>query len=134
MKRLHDWQLRLREFAREKQATPFEWGKNDCCLFAADAVLAITGEDVAADMRGSYDSALGAARQLEAMGGVGVIATARLGPSVSPRLARIGDVVLLSIDGAESLGLCNGTSVLGPSEAGTRAYGMDVAVAAWRVG
>lgn len=41
---------------------PFRWGRNDCCLFAADWIVLLHGVDPAARLRGRYQSALSAAR------------------------------------------------------------------------
>jgi hypothetical protein len=134
MSRLHDWQLRYAAFARERAAMPFAWGANDCCLFAADAVLALTGTDPAEQLRGTYSAALGAARVLEEHGGVAALATAALGPTLPPALAGVGDVVLIETGGREALAICNGTSVIGAGERGTVSYGIGAAKSAWRVG
>lgn len=112
---------------------PFAWGVNDCCLFAADAVLALTGKDVAADVRGSYSDALGAARIIDARGGLSAIATAALGASVLPVFAAVGDVVLLLNEGREMLAICNGTSAVAPGPDGMAVTGMDSAIAVWKV-
>lgn len=34
-----------------RRSVPFAWGSNDCRLFAADAVQAMTGVDHAAELR-----------------------------------------------------------------------------------
>ena len=133
MKRLHDWQLRLAEFAAARRALPFAWGANDCCLFAADAALSMTGHDPAAGLRG-YATALQAARVLRAHGGVQGLADARLGERVGPLMARVGDVVLVQMGNHDALGVCNGTSLIGPGPAGIVAIGMGHAKAAWRIG
>lgn len=112
---------------------PFAWGVNDCCLFAADAVIALTGDDVAADVRGTYSDALGAGRLIEARGGLAAIATAALGAPVLPVFAAVGDVVLLLNEGRELLVICNGTSAVGPGVAGMMALGMEAAIAAWKL-
>lgn len=133
MKRLHDWQLRLADFARERRALPFAWGANDCCLFAADAVVAITGEDPAEGLRGCT-TAMRAARVLRAHGGVQGLADARLGDRVGPLMARVGDVVLVQIGNQAALGVCNGASLIGPGPGGIVGIGMGHAKAAWRIG
>ena len=49
------WATReLPEFIASRQAKPFAWGSNDCCLIAADEIQAITGTDIAGDFRGKY--------------------------------------------------------------------------------
>jgi hypothetical protein len=59
LERRKDWPQRLDAFIAGRRNEPFAWGVNDCALFAADAVLAITGTDLAAAHRG-YNSAAGA--------------------------------------------------------------------------
>lgn len=127
-----DWQLRLAEFVEARASMPFEWGKNDCCLFAADAVQAMTGEDPAATLRG-YTSALAAHRLIDDAGGLGQLVSRFLGAPVSPLMAGVGDVVLLENEGRDLLGICNGTSAIGAGEHGMAVLGMDVARAAWKV-
>jgi hypothetical protein len=38
-------------------SAPFKYGAHDCSLFAADAILAISGVDVATEYRGLYSTA-----------------------------------------------------------------------------
>jgi hypothetical protein len=65
MTRFDDWPERLEKFlAQSKDKASLEWGSFDCCLFSCDAVLAITGVDLAADFRGEYSSEMGAAKLL----------------------------------------------------------------------
>jgi len=42
------------DFLLARETMEFAWGTNDCALFAADAVEAITGVDIAEDFRGKY--------------------------------------------------------------------------------
>ncbi|NWO06875.1 MAG: hypothetical protein HLX50_14620 [Alteromonadaceae bacterium] len=81
MKRLNDWPTQLANFLLEKQKQPFEWGSNDCCLFAADAILAMGGRDVAKDVRGRYKTAIGAHRIMKKLGSGSLVEllTQRLG-------------------------------------------------------
>ena len=81
MKKAIDWPTRLAEFLLEKRHEPFKWGVNDCCLFAADAIMAMGGDDVAHDVRGRYKSAIGARRIMKGLGAQDLIEllTQRLG-------------------------------------------------------
>lgn len=124
--------MRFAEFARSRASMPFEWGKNDCCLFAADCVAAMTDVDPAAEMRG-YSTALAANRLVHAEGGLQAMATRFLGVPVSPKFAAVGDVVLLENEGRQLLGVCNGTSVVGPGPDGLAVLSMEAAAAAWKV-
>jgi hypothetical protein len=92
--RLPDWQPRLAALFAQRLAAPFEWGVHDCCLFAADAVLAVTGHDPAADLRGAYTCEDTAAPVLAANGGLAALARARAGPAVPVALAQAGDIGL----------------------------------------
>ena len=71
---------------------PFEWGTNDCCMFAVGCVEAITGVDYGKPYRG-YKTKIGAARRLSDGGGVEGIATECLGKHKEPVKAKRGDVV-----------------------------------------
>lgn len=54
--RISTWEDALSNYILTKRNEPFEYGVNDCCLFAAGAVEAITGEDPMPEFRGKYDS------------------------------------------------------------------------------
>lgn len=111
---------------------PFEWGRNDCCLFAADAVLAMTGEDPAASLRG-YSSALAAQRLIDEAGGLQALASQALGEPVSQLMAGVGDVVLLTNEGRELLAICNGINAVAPGPDGMVVLDMAAALAAWKI-
>lgn len=132
MKRLSGWQQRLEAFVRERRATPFAWGRNDCCSFAADAVQVQTGAAVLPHLRG-YSTARAALRTVAQHGGLRALACAALGPEISPAFAGVGDVVLVRAGKREVLTVCNGAVALGPGSSGIEAIGMEAAVAAWRI-
>lgn len=131
--RLPDWQTRLAALCEARQATPFAWGVHDCCLWAADAVQAVTGRDLAAPWRGTYADEKAAARLLHRLGGVGAIASAALGAPVPVSRAAVGDVVLVHQDGRKALAVCNGSVALATGPAGLVLLGIDWALAAWKV-
>lgn len=54
--RISAWEDALVNYIAIKRHEPFDYGVNDCCLFAAGAVEAITGEDPMSEFRGKYDS------------------------------------------------------------------------------
>lgn len=54
--RISCWEDALSDYMDIKRHEPFEYGVNDCCMFAAGAVEAITGEDPIPEFRGKYDS------------------------------------------------------------------------------
>lgn len=52
--RYKDWPIKLNAYFTSVKDTPFEYGIHDCCIFAADAVKAITGDDYMEEFRGIY--------------------------------------------------------------------------------
>lgn len=126
------WRQRLDALIAARMATPFAWGTHDCCLFAADAVLAQTGEDPAAEFRGTYSDAASALGLLQDLGGLPAVA-ARAGDPIPPLCARVGDIGLVEYEGRASLAVCAGPVWLVPAEQGLAALPIDCAIAAWRV-
>lgn len=130
--RFRDWQSRMQACLAERWARPFAWGSQDCALLLCDVVLAITGHDPAEGLRGTYHDALGAARVVAAGGGLGAIATARLGGEISPMLAQQGDAGLVTSDGRECLATWSGCNWLAPGADGIESLRPEAAVRAWR--
>lgn len=95
-----DWLPRLEAALARARFRPFRWGVQDCCLFPADCVRAMTGVDLARGWRGRYRSLRGALRLLAECGGVEGLAERCAAPYGIPgwpaaAQARRGDVVLL---------------------------------------
>lgn len=53
----------LRALIEQRRYLPLAWGQRDCCLWAADYWLAVSGRDFAEGVRG-YSNAFGAYRRL----------------------------------------------------------------------
>jgi hypothetical protein len=98
MKRAENWPTLLAAYIEERRDAPFTWGKADCCLFAADWVRLATDLDPAADLRGKYDSALGARRIIKRRGGLAAMVARALTPlgfrEVALSLATRGDIIV----------------------------------------
>lgn len=106
-KKLENSHRLLDDYINSIRKKPFEWGKHDCALHAANAVLALTGDDPAAEWRGKYDTANTAMRII----GCGVEELPErvgLTPLPSVKFARAGDIVLYRMDGHPCLGVCLG--------------------------
>jgi hypothetical protein len=141
LQRLPDWPLRLEAFVQQRAHQPFAWGAQDCALFAADAVQALTGVDVAPPALRQHRSARAALRSLQAHGGLHGIAQAALGTPIAPALATVGDVLLVNSNnlafmhpGRPMLALCNGSTALAPGPQGLVSVSLQRATHAWRVG
>lgn len=136
-RRKEDWPARLTAFVAGRRRTPFAWGRNDCCLFAADAVAAMTGVDPAKPWRG-YKTVRGAMNRVRRAGGVpGLMAQAaqRHGwPSITATFARRGDIVLAATPDGPALAVRFGHGVVLPGSDGLLTLPLDPAASAWRVG
>ncbi len=103
------------DFLTETANTPFEWGKHDCALFAANGIQAMTGTDVADDFRGKYSTEKEAFALIETVTGVrgGTVADAaahcankhEMAELKNPLMAQRGDLVVLEDSGRLIAGL-----------------------------
>lgn len=134
MTRKPDWLRGLTDVLNKYANSPFEWGKSDCLLFAADCVQAITGEDFAEVVRGRYVGRVAAFRLMRALGAPTVAAlaggflTARGHVEIDPREAITGDVGVTSYDACCVKLACG---FVARTDAGT--FILVEAVKAWRV-
>lgn len=105
MHRYPDWEARLAAYLEPLRVRPFEWGRHDCCTFAAGAVEAMTGVDPMPEFRGRYSTAIGSARALRRHGAGELDATLdRKFAQVAPAMAHRGDVIM----SGGLLGICLG--------------------------
>lgn len=123
------WHLQLEEFLLDRKSVPFAWGSNDCALFAADAILSMTGTDLASEFRGKYSTQLGAMKLITQVvpGGSTLEDAAAHCTSVHglteythPLMAKRGDLVVVDNAGANIAGVIhlNGTQAVSVSEDG----------------
>lgn len=131
------WLESLNSFVEVSRFRPFVWGYHDCCLFAADAVHVMTGEDPAGSLRGEYDSLRGAMRLVDANGGMEVMCD-RLAFSVGmvkilPNQAGRGDIVLVENPFMDALGVVMGREVACAGLSGLTFVSRSLVLAAWRV-
>jgi hypothetical protein len=111
MKRHHDWEVRLVDYVVPLMGAGFAWGRLDCALFAAGAVQAMTGEDLAKGWRG-YRTLAGGMRKLSEAGFEDHVAlAASLLEEVPPSLAFRGDVAVVQGDPGLALGIVQGEAV-----------------------
>lgn len=130
--RVNGWETALAAVVAERRKDTFELGKNDCCLFAADCVQAVTGVDPAASLRG-YIGTIGAARVLRENGGLTGILNSRF-EQIDVRIAQRGDVVVVTgDDGKELMAVVVGKTAVAPAPAGVAHFNSDRWLSAWRV-
>ncbi len=142
--RKEHWATRaFHDFLLEWAAAPFEWGKHDCALFAANGILAMTGVDIAAPFRGRYSDEAGAfAAVREICGGSTVedaaawcAAQHELAEWRFPRMAQRGDLVVLEESGRVIAGLVhlNGRHLVCAGENGLHRLPITDVKRAWHV-
>jgi hypothetical protein len=129
MMRLQSWPEALAAYFESRRYLPFAWRLNDCTSFAAGAVEAMTG--VMPELP-RYKSAAQAARligQRSLRGRVGDVYGAEI-PCAS---AFRGDLVLMLLDGRETLGVSDGHLIAGPGAEGMLLVPRSAGVCGWRV-
>jgi hypothetical protein len=134
--RLPTWEAALNTLVADALGRRFEWGKFDCCTFAADAVQAVTGSDRMADLRGTYACLRTALRVLEAEGGLRQAVSRRLGaprPEHEILYAQRGDIVLHNVEGYPALAVVLGANAMAPTAAGIQRLAGRDWLAAWAV-
>jgi hypothetical protein len=115
MMRYPDWEVRLAEYLEPLRDQPFQWGVNDCAIFAAGAVKAMTGTDPMRGLRG-YRSDAAAERTLRERGQGTLIRTLNaMFERVPVGMAHRGDLVL--VEGA--LGIAMGDVAFQVGQHGT---------------
>jgi len=102
LRRDDDWPYFLERYLIENEKQNFQYGHFDCCLFAAGAIEAMTGVDLAEAFRGHYANhkqAMVIVRK--ACGRMSFVSLAAKlfekahMPEVAPQFAQRGDVVLI---------------------------------------
>lgn len=130
--RREGWERALSAEVEAARTRPFEWGRHDCALWAADCVMAMTGNDPAACWRGRYRTALGAARILRRSGCDDIAAMAARvldAPLPSPVMARRGDI----LSDGEAMGVCIGAAAAFLSPDGLVFKPLAACAVGWRV-
>lgn len=143
MERRENWEYFLSEFLFKRKDSTFRYGRNDCCLFVADAIERMTGVDPAVEFRGKYRTKAQAKNLLINFAGGTISETVKRltinygMPGIEINLAGRGDVALV-INGArgEALGIVDmtGEQVAVPGYKGLVYFPMIVIQKAWRVG
>jgi hypothetical protein len=150
LKRSQTWLTReLDTYLRESQTKPFAWGSNDCCLFAANGIQAMTGVDIADDFRGKYTDQAAAFALIKAVTGGTTVADAAAHCAVKhglvewvgktgkplPLMAKRGDLVVVTNAGQLIAGIVDlsGRYVAAMSETGIVRLSLSAIQRAWNV-
>ncbi|MBM2294713.1 hypothetical protein JQX09_22395 [Sulfitobacter pseudonitzschiae] len=110
--RLPDWRQRLQTYIQDVSRTPFEEGVNDCALFLAGGVAAMTGVDYGAPFRGRYTTIRGGLRVLRRAGFEDHVALAQHHLAAKPvAFANVGDGAIVLSGNERALGIVQGPNV-----------------------
>lgn len=134
------WEKCFQAALGRAQTRDFKFGVFDCCMWAADAVNAITGVDPAASLRGTYHTRDEAHAVITARGGmeqmIDTLCTSVGLVPWNPALAQRGDVVLLAPhDGFPgALGVVVGSNAAAPAvRRGLTYVPLTLALRAWHI-
>jgi hypothetical protein len=128
MHRLPDWDARLAAYLEPLRTRAFAWGKHDCCLFTAGAVMAMTDVDPMPEFRGRYTTAIGSLRALTRYGAGALDATLDTKfQRIEAALAQRGDIVM----SGSALGINCGPFLIAVGSEGGREGLVRIDRAAW---
>ena len=121
--RLTGWETRLSDFIEKLSKQSFEYGKFDCCLFAAETIKILTGVDIRTeiipDEYQGKEEAEEVLRKYEGIEGMANRVAERCGFKPIPVLfAQRGDIVMVNIKEADNFGVCIGKKVAFSSPSG----------------
>nr|ELR5115187.1 hypothetical protein [Providencia stuartii] len=127
-----NWTTRLPQTLQNAMQKPFAWGEHDCCLFAADCVMAICDFDPCEGVRGRYKTKSGAARVLKSEFGDIESALLCFFTEIPVSAASRGDIVLFEGDEGKTLGVLWANKIWAVTEEGARPV-RHQPTKAWRV-
>ena len=111
----------------------FAYGKNDCCLFSARVVDAMTGTDYAQKLAEMYHDERSALAYINSFGSIQEAVKDWLGEPTNLAFVQRGDVVLFNNEGRETLGICIGDRIVSVAETGVAYVSMEQAICTWKV-
>jgi len=132
--RHEDWVDRLFAAIEQVSTETFAYGKNDCCLFSARVVDAMSGSDYAKRLAEMYHDEKTALAYINSHGSIQEAVKDWLGePCVSLAYTQRGDVVLFNNEGRETLGISVGDRIVTVGETGIAHVPMAQAICSWKV-
>jgi len=137
---MDDKLTKLAQFLKRYEQKPFVWGKHDCVIFAADAVKAMTGHDLAKSYRGLYTNQFEAYEIIVRADGLEKITdkeckTYGFSKRDHPMKAQRGDLVMLFTKLGDTMGIVseNGKDIYVADQIGYRKLPFKDIKAAWQI-
>lgn len=132
--RVENWPILFSSFLEERRYMPFEWGKNDCLTFVADALKCITGNDYYKEYSG-YSTEEEAYQKLEENGGIIEIINKHFGNGTKNVLkAGRGDIGIVKCPKLMA-GIVDdsGRHIVLVTETGLRRFPLEKSIKVWKV-
>ncbi|AUQ92791.1 hypothetical protein PhaeoP24_04233 (plasmid) [Phaeobacter inhibens] len=135
IKRHSQWRSNLCGFLASVSRQKFRPGSHDCALFAAGAVQAMTGADLASDYAGRYRTVAEGMALLRSQGVVDLTALViRHFEEIPPLKAGVGDLALVQGEGGEdALGVVQGPSIFVLQRNGLGRVSLEAGLKGFRV-
>lgn len=139
--RFPDWLDRLHSHFEAHRRAPIDWGTNDCALFTANGIKAMTGVDVAVWFRGRYTCCFTALREMRVFTDGGdmddltdkITAEFQIERWDSVLQARRGDVAIARTKLGAKLGIVWDGHVYSPGRKGLSRLSLGDHFRAWKI-
>ena len=137
MRKLPDWQILLHKFLTKNRDREFGWGTWDCCTFCNEALKVISGQSVIPPQL-QWSNECEAMEKVQKYGRTfsNAIKKAARAAGLKPvdvKQITAGDLVVYQNENEEVCGICDGFSLLSPSDIGYAFSRCEKARLAWRV-
>lgn len=140
-RRPQNWPALLSDYLVASENAQFKWGVHDCVTVAAGWPVALGFDDPLGDLRGQWESPLGAARIFKREGGFFNAVDTRLRAQgfekIKPTFARRGDLAFVKnppgCPSRSMMGICEVNIVYCPGASGIERIPLSAALAAWRI-
>ena len=119
MSRRQDWVAQMWFTIEDHADAEFLWGVNDCCLFVARVIDAMTDTSHELDLASQYSDEATALAYIASHGSLETAVSFHLGNPSSGRAQR-GDAVMCANNGNPCIGICVGSTVACVGESGLR--------------
>jgi hypothetical protein len=130
--RRHDWAAQMYAQFDAHADRVFAWGENDCCLFVARTVDAMTGSSLTQQLASEYRDEVTALQFISDHGGLEIAVSSFLGDPQPVRAMR-GDAVMVHGGLDLSMGICAGPYVLAMGEKGLTKIDRREILKVWKV-
>lgn len=130
--RRHDWVERMFAVIDAHSGKEFEWGKNDCCLFAARVVDAMCDTEHEVALSQHYHDEKTALAYIKESVGIAEAVSTYIGEPKDGRPQR-GDVVLIHCNDQDALGICVGRFIAVQTTNGVSYARRDTVLKVWSI-